>query len=111
MKFHDDQLKNPVVHTFESNRIGLPTDEGISMVLCRDILRCEADKSQCRFYLVNGEVMTVKRNIGFYEDKLSEWNFFKIHKSHLVNLQHVEEFVDGDEEICVILSDKSTVPV
>jgi two-component system, LytTR family, response regulator len=110
MKFNDNHVHDRVSFTFEHNRIGLPTKDGITMVLCKDILRCEADRSQSRFFLISGEELVVKRNIGFYEDKLGEWNFCKVHKSHLVNLQHVEDYVEGAEHY-VALSDKTKVPV
>jgi two-component system, LytTR family, response regulator len=110
MRFNDNQVGNRIRLTFEHNRIGLPTKDGITMILCKDILRCEAERGQSRFYFTSGEMLLVKRNIGFYEDKLAEWNFCKVHKSHLVNLQHVEEYVEGNDHH-VLLTDKSKVPV
>ena len=95
---------------YEYNRIGIPVKEGVNMILCRDILRCEANKSHCIFYLVSGETMHVKRHLGYYEEKLMEWDFVKVHKSHLVNMQHVENYIN-EKESCVVLTDQTRIPV
>jgi len=43
-----------------------------------------------------------------YEDILEDHGFFRIHKSHIVNISYVNSF---DKEGYVILKDKTSLPV
>ena len=45
-----------------------------------------------------------------YADTLEGANFFRVHRSHMVNLNHVVRFVRG-EKMKVILSDQSLIEV
>jgi len=42
------------------------------------------------------EKIITSRNLKEYEDLLSEYNFFRIHKSYLVNLQEIQKYVRGE---------------
>ncbi|MEO8532440.1 MAG: LytTR family DNA-binding domain-containing protein [Flavobacterium sp.] len=48
-----------------------------------DIIRLEADSAYTKFVLKDKAVM-VSKNIKYYEDLLREYNFIRIHNSHLV---------------------------
>ena len=45
-----------------------------------------------------------------YEEMLSELGFFRVHKTHLVNLQHILKF-KKEEGGAVVMSDNSVIPV
>lgn len=93
-----------------NNQLVVPTTDGFALISCKDILRCEADKSHCRFYLSNGKEIAVKRSLAFFEAKLIEWNFLRVHKSNLVNLLHIKTYLKG-ERARVVLTDHSEVLV
>lgn len=95
---------------FQFNKIALPTIDGIEFYKVDEILRCEADRSYCKFYLANNKSIVVSKPLKEYEDLLAECNFFRIHKSNMVNLAHVEKYVKGKGGY-VILSDGSNVGV
>jgi len=94
----------------DNNRIVLPTLTGTSVISSKDIIRCEAKKTGCTFHLACGTKINVAKGLKFYEDKLNEWNFLRIHKSIMINLRHVEKFNEG-KKCSVILSDKAEVPM
>ena len=41
---------------------------------------------------------------------LKEFQFLRVHRSHLVNLQYVKEFIKSDGGY-LVLKDKKTIPV
>jgi two-component system LytT family response regulator len=41
---------------------------------------------------VEGEKIIVSRTLKEYEEMLTECGFYRIHKSYLVNLQHIKRF-------------------
>ena len=48
--------------------------------------------------------------MGQYEDILAEHNFFRIHRSYIVNLAHIKMYKKGDGGI-VVMSDGKEIEV
>jgi two-component system, LytTR family, response regulator len=95
---------------FGNNQLVIPTENGLDILLCKDILRCDADRSHCRFFLVDGREIAVKRSLGFFAPKLAEWNFLRVHKSTMVNLIHVKRYLKGAQGR-IVMTDMSEVHV
>ena len=93
----------------ENRRIVLRTMDQIHIVNVKDIVRCRADNTYTTFYLVTGENILVSKGMKEYEDILCENGFFKIHQSHIINLQFLRKIDKSSEE--VILSDKTRLPL
>lgn len=109
-KKSDLVLKSDLRKSFEQNRLVVNTDKGVEVISCKDILRCEVDKTNCIFHLVNGKILRVSKSLKFYESKLREWDFIRVHQSNMVNLRHVEGYVRGRGG-SVVLSDNTMIPV
>ncbi|MBI5541358.1 MAG: response regulator transcription factor [Bacteroidia bacterium] len=89
-------------------KVSFPTFEGIVFLNRSDIIRAEADLSYTTLWLLNQKKLVVSKNISEIEKIINDTNFFRVHKSHLVNLKHVSKYniKDGGE---IILSDNSRV--
>jgi two-component system LytT family response regulator len=83
---------NPIAQT---GKLGIPSEDGIRFVPFKEIIRCAAERAYCRFFLINGESLLVSKPMKEFEDSLLEHDFFKVHKSSIVNLQHVLKYVRG----------------
>ena len=70
--------------------------DGIYFINIQDIIRCEAEDNYTHIHLSNGDKITASRTIKAYEDMLSTVNFYRVHKSHLINLNYMKKFVKGD---------------
>ena len=55
-------------------------------------------------------LILVAKTLKFYADILKEFQFIRVHQSHLVNLQFVKEFIKSDGGY-LVLKNKKTVPV
>lgn len=95
---------------FNFKKIALPSSEGINFYDIGKILRCEADRAYCKFHMADGSSFLVSKSLKEFEDLLMECNFFRVHKSNMVNLAHIEKYVSGKGGY-VILSDGSHVDV
>ncbi|MDG2370959.1 MAG: LytTR family DNA-binding domain-containing protein [Flavobacteriales bacterium] len=95
---------------FDFKKIALPSLEGIEFYEINEILRCEADRAYCNFFLTNGQKITVSKSLREFEELLSECNFFRVHKSNMVNLGHIKKYIKGKGGY-VVLSDDSHVDV
>ncbi|MCI5058991.1 MAG: LytTR family DNA-binding domain-containing protein [Flavobacteriales bacterium] len=77
-------------------KLALPTFDGLSFVKIEDILRCESDENYTKFFLKDGSKRLVSKTIKFYEELLTPHNFFRVHRSHMVNLEYVTDYYKGD---------------
>lgn len=74
-------------------RIVLPTSEGIEILSEDDILYLEASGNYTRVHLSNSELSLLScKNLGFFEKNLSTDSFFRIHKSHIINLNALKKY-------------------
>lgn len=92
------------------NKISLHTSDKIVVVNLNDIIRCKADNNYTEFFMQDGSKILVSKTLKFYADMLKEFQFLRVHQSHLVNLQFVKEFIKSDGGY-LVLKDKKTVPV
>lgn len=77
-------------HMSEDNpRLAISTQEGVALFETAEIIRCEASNNYTLFYLKNGKRFIASKTLKEYDDILSEYGFFRTHKSHLVNLSFI----------------------
>ena len=90
------------------NVVGIPTIEGIEFLKISDIIRCEGLQRYTRVVTINAESIISSYSIGVFQKLLLPFGFFSPHKSHLVNLIHLQRFlIEGT----IIMVDGSSVPV
>ena len=77
-------------------KISISALDGIYFINIQDIIRCEAEDNYTHIHLSNGDKITASKTIKAYEDMLSSVNFYRVHKSHLINLNYMKKFVKGD---------------
>jgi len=103
--FNNLSNKNPLDKT-----LALAASDGISFVKMCDILRVEANGRYAKFFLLNKETILISKTLGDFEEILSANQFFRIHDSSIINLNHVKKYIRGDGGT-VILSDNTELDV
>jgi two-component system LytT family response regulator len=91
-------------------QISLSTSKGIIFLKTENILYCRGDGAYTYFFLKSGERITTSKNLKEYEKALDELNFFRSHKSFLINLSEIKTYVRG-EGGHVIMSNGDSVGV
>ncbi len=91
-------------------KIALNTQEKVRVVSIPDIMRCESSSNYTTFYLQGGEKIVVTKTMKEYEEILEPHQFFRVHHSHLVNLNHVKEFIKSDGGY-LVMNHGESVPV
>lgn len=94
----------------KSAKIAVPTFDGLQMIGAEEIVKCTADESYTHIKLTDGSKLVVSRILKEFEELLSDFNFFRVHNSSLINLTHVKKYIKGDGGY-VIMSDNETVEV
>jgi two-component system LytT family response regulator len=94
----------------KEKKIVLKTAEKVHFVEVNKILRCESDRTYTFFYFTNGKRVLVSKPLKEYDELLGDSGFFRLHKSHLVNLKYVTAFEKADGGYAV-MHDSTKVPV
>jgi two-component system LytT family response regulator len=91
-------------------KIVLKTSDSIYIIDVQDIIRCESDSSYTMFYIKDGRKIMVSKVLKDYDELLGDSGFIRVHKSHLVNLNHINKFNKTDGGF-LEMKDGSNVPV
>ena len=95
-QIQNDSQYNTLVQSIVNqsiDSISLPNISGMKLVLLKDIVAIEAERSYCTFHLSNRETITISKSLAWVEQKLLPLGFFRCHRSWLVNQKHVTEFL------------------
>ena len=89
-------LMNINQNTSDKARIALPTMSGFVFAQVNDIIRCESDNNYTTFYFNDKGSLMVSKTLKDCEELLEEYQFFRIHASHLINMRYIKEYIKGD---------------
>jgi two-component system LytT family response regulator len=92
------------------NKLTIPTAEGFLFVTIRDILYCHSMGNYTEFYLQGDQKILSSYTLGYYAELLQAHNFFRVHRSYLINLHHVRMYRRG-EGGTVIMNDGEEIEI
>ena len=91
------EFVNEMLDKHIERKIGIPTNEGFKLMPLEQIVFLEADGSYCKIFLSNGKHLVVSKPMKFFADKLESVGYFiKPHKSYVVNIRYLEEYIRED---------------
>ena len=85
-------MNNPNAFT----KMSISALDGIYFVNIKDVVRFEAEDNYTHIFLNGVEKITASKTIKAYEDMLVPFNFYRVHKRHVINLNFMRKFVKGD---------------
>jgi two-component system LytT family response regulator len=91
-------------------RLCIPSLKGFQVVELNDILYAESSNNYTYFHFADNKKICTAKSLIEYEELLADACFVRIHKSYVVNLFHVKEYLRG-EGGSVILSNGQEVEV
>ena len=96
MQQFETLFHNLSLYQNELKKIALPTSAGLTVVAVKDIIHCMGDVNYTHFYFTSGRKILVIKTLKEYEELLGDCGFVRVHKSHLINLQHVKTYARGE---------------
>ncbi len=93
-----------------TDKIALPTMQGLQFVKIEKINYCESSGNYTNFFLTDNTKIMVSRQLGEYEKLLPVDTFVRIHDKHLINLSSIKEYIKGNGGE-VVLEDGSRLTV
>lgn len=89
----------------------LKTADRIYSISIQDIVHCESDKNYTTFHFINTPKLIVSTNLKEYETLLSPHNFFRTHKSHLINMAYFDHFIKSEGGNTIVMKNKIAIPL
>jgi len=96
-------LKDNLNRRYE--KLILPTQEGFSFIELKDIIYCEAKGNYTLFHLLNKEELLVSKTLKIYSSLLKDFNFFRISRSYLINLNHIKKYGRSKKPTLTMIND------
>ncbi|MGB1017676.1 MAG: LytR/AlgR family response regulator transcription factor [Chitinophagales bacterium] len=93
----------------EFSKIAIPSIDSFEFINKNNIIYCKADVSYTTIYLENKKIVSTN-NIKKIEDILTESNFFRLHKSFIVNIDKIQKVLKT-EGGSVIMPNDVQIPI
>jgi two-component system, LytTR family, response regulator len=89
------------LHVYTENKVqdtlALSTLEGLHFIKIQDIVFLEADDCYTYVNLTGNRKFVISKTLAHFEELLEgQVNFFRVHKSYLINLQFIQKYIRGD---------------
>ena len=107
--YDSGQLIAKIKKTVEQGKIGVPTNQGVVFLDILSIIRCEASSNYSFIYSEPDKKILVSRTLKELADALTDHDFVRVHKSHLINLRKLSYYHRSDG--IIQLQDGSKIPL
>lgn len=98
-------LQNINTPKVRNQRLAIPTAKGILFINIHDIIYCQGQGNYTLVHTCSGDKHMVGKTLKEYDSILTEHNFFRIHKSFLINLNEIKGYIQGDNSVVIMSND------
>jgi two-component system LytT family response regulator len=89
-------LFNLEVQSLEDQKLVLPQQNGTLRLPLKQITHIESERNYSYIHLLNGNRELSSKNLAYFDDVLIEKDFYRSHRSYLVNRFHIKVLTDGN---------------
>jgi len=93
-----------------STRVAVPSRDGLVLIKHEDITYLEASDSYTTVFTRDGKKVISSKHIRVFETNLDAKKFFRVHKSYIINLEHLKGFSRGEGNMAM-LDNGALIPV
>ncbi|MDP4129529.1 MAG: LytTR family DNA-binding domain-containing protein [Bacteroidota bacterium] len=86
-------LANPKT---QEDQMAVPCNDGLEFIQIKQIIRIESSSNYSKLVLQSGKILLVTRQLKDFEELLEDYRFYRIHHSHLINLNYIAKYVRGE---------------
>ncbi|WP_298715153.1 LytTR family DNA-binding domain-containing protein [Chitinophaga sp.] len=103
-------LQNMKTLQHTNKKIALPTINGLVFMPVQQIVRCESTGNYTKIFFTDRKQLLVSKPLKEFEELLTDVDFFRVHNSHLINLQQMDSYIQGEGGFA-LMSDGTQVEV
>jgi two-component system, LytTR family, response regulator len=87
-------IENLGIKKFQDKKIIIPTQEGLEFVEISSIIHCEGSDGYTKVHRNHKKSLLSSNSIGHFIKMLEHLDFYQVHKSHLINLNFIEKYLN-----------------
>jgi two-component system LytT family response regulator len=91
-------------------KLSYTSNHTIEYIDLKNVIRVEAMRSYCKVILNNKRSLIYSKSLSSLEKQLPQGTFFRVHKSHLINMKHVES-LKKNGAMSIKMNDESMIPL
>jgi two-component system, LytTR family, response regulator len=76
-------------------KLMIPDQNGFAVTEVSEIIRFSGEGSYTTVVLTGNRKLVTSKSLGAFEELVERFNFFRVHHSHLINLDHVQKYNRG----------------
>lgn len=77
----------------QEDKIAISTSEGIDFIPIKNIMHIESKSNYSKIFLSDNKSLMVTKILKDFEEMLLPYNFYRIHNSHLINLNYIQKYI------------------
>lgn len=104
------QLREILTQARQPDKISIHHTRGIKLVNVADIVRLSADDNYTTVHLLNDRIV-VARPLKVFLQSLHDGRFFRVHRSHAINVDHMVEYIKDSITGYVIMRDREKIEI
>lgn len=89
----------------DNSKLALATNNGLVFIEIKNIMHCEANGKTTWVYINGQEKILASKNLGEFDSFLNEYNFIRVHHSHLVNMNYIKSYKPGRTGTVIMTDD------
>jgi two-component system LytT family response regulator len=105
-----ERLREKIQGVLGGQKLAIPSMNDIVYIDTDQINRLESDSNYTNIIMVTGKKYNSSKTLKEYESLLNPDLFFRVFKTHIINLRHVERYIKGDGGY-IVMTDGTKVPV
>ena len=91
-------------------RLALPTLEGFTFIEIADLIFLTAEGSYTVLHTTDAQKHVVSKSLKEYDEMLEQHGFYRIHHSHIIQLEKISKYVKGNGGY-VVMKDGTSLDV
>ena len=104
-------ILNEYKNESKADTIAVPTLNGYEIIKAEDIIHLEAEESYTKIFLADGTKCVSSMTNARYEKVLDTNTFFRVHKSHIINIRHHLKEFNRQEGNIAIMDTGEVIPI
>ena len=80
----------------QNDKITISTNDGVEFFEISQIIRIESSSNYSKIFFLEGKNIVVTKLLKDFEELLQPYRFFRVHNSHLINLNYIKKYIRGD---------------
>jgi len=95
----------------QQTSIAVASVDKVDVIKLEDIVFLQSDGRYTSFYLSNKRIIVSSKNLGEYEEIITSPNFYRIHKSYIINISYLTSINKSDGVYCELEFVDNKLPV